>query len=72
MSNEVQFILKTEYITLSQVIKAAGFADMGSDAKLMVQNGWVLVNGEVDDRRGRKLRQGDKVTLKSGDSIQIV
>ena len=44
-----------EYIKLGQVLKATGLADSGIDAKEIIQQGLVLVNGEIDERRGRKL-----------------
>ena len=50
-----------EYIKLGQVLKAAGLAESGADAKQAVQDGEVMVNGEIDTRRGRKLYDGDIV-----------
>lgn len=50
-----------EYIKLGQALKATGFADSGIDAKEIIQQGLVLVNGEIDERRGRKLYDGDEV-----------
>ena len=46
-----------EFIKLGQVLKATGLVDSGVVAKEVIQNGEVKVNGEVDTRRGRKLRQ---------------
>lgn len=43
-----------EYIKLGQALKATGLADSGIDAKEIIQQGLVLVNGEIDERRGRK------------------
>lgn len=63
--------LREEFIKLGQAIKAAGFVDSGVEAKIVIQNGEVLVNGEVDDRRGRKLYDGDIVSYK-GQEIKIV
>jgi len=48
-------------IRLDDVLKLSGIADSGGHAKAMVQGGDVKVNGEVDVRRGRKLRLGDRV-----------
>lgn len=53
--------ISTEYIRLDQFLKWAGLADTGSDAKYMINEGKVTVNGEVEQRRGRKLKTGDKV-----------
>ena len=47
--------LRDEFIKLGQALKAAGFVDSGVEAKEVIQEGLVLVNGEVDTRRGRKL-----------------
>ena len=52
-----------EYIKLGQALKATGLADSGIDAKEIIQQGLVLVNGEIDERRGRKLYDGDEVVF---------
>ena len=62
--------IKDEYIKLGQALKLAGMVGSGVDAKLVIQNGLVTVNGVVEERRGRKLRSGDIVTF-NGESIQI-
>lgn len=62
--------LREEYIKLGQALKAAGLVDSGVTAKVVIQDGEVSVNGEVDTRRGRKLYAGDIVEYK-GESIQI-
>ncbi|MBO5425679.1 MAG: RNA-binding S4 domain-containing protein [Lachnospiraceae bacterium] len=59
-----------EFIKLGQALKATGLADSGIDAKEFIQQGLVLVNGEVDTRRGRKLYDGDEVEF-DGDKISI-
>jgi ribosome-associated protein len=48
-------------ITLSQFLKLMGVVSTGGQAKMMVQGGMVQVNGEVETRRGRKLKNGDRV-----------
>ena len=63
--------LRDEFIKLGQALKAAGYVSSGIDAKVVIQNGEVEVNGEVDTRRGRKLYDGDIVDY-NGDQIQIV
>ena len=50
-------------ITLGQALKAASIAGTGGEAKILVQMGEVLVNGEVETRRGRKLQEGDVVEV---------
>ena len=55
--------LRDEFIKLGQALKAAGFVDSGVEAKEVITDGLVLVNGEVDTRRGRKLYEGDIVSF---------
>lgn len=62
--------IKDEYIKLGQALKLAGMVGSGVDAKFVIQDGLVTVNGVVEERRGRKLRSGDIVTF-NGESIQI-
>ncbi len=62
--------LRDEFIKLGQALKAAGFVESGVEAKDVIQDGLVLVNGEVDTRRGRKLYDGDIVNF-DGDEIKI-
>lgn len=62
--------LREEYIKLGQALKAAGLAASGVEAKEMIQQGLVTVNGEVDTRRGRKLYSGDQVFF-DGEEIKI-
>jgi ribosome-associated protein len=50
-------------IRLGRLLKAAGLADTGGEAKLVLAEGAVTVNGEVETRRGRQLRAGDVVAL---------
>jgi len=50
-------------IKLDQFLKREGFAFSGGDAKQMIQSGVVLVNGEVETRRGRQLKRGDSVSV---------
>lgn len=59
-----------EFIKLGQALKAAGLVDSGVEAKEVVQDGMVKVNGETDTRRGRKLYHGDKVEF-DGQEIKI-
>lgn len=62
--------LKDDFIKLGQALKAAGLCESGVDAKFAVQDGLVKVNGEVDERRGRKLYEGDIVEFE-GKQIKI-
>ncbi len=62
--------LKEDYIKLCQALKAAGFVENGADAKFIIQDGLVKVNGSVETRRGKKLHAGDIVEYE-GDRIKI-
>ena len=66
-----EYKLKDEYIKLGQLLKAAGIADTGLDAKDMILSGEIFVNGNPEQRRGRKLYPGDKVQAYS-EEISIV
>lgn len=63
--------LRDEFIKLGQALKAAGFVESGVEAKDVIQDGLVSVNGEIDTRRGRKLYDGD-VVIFEGKEIKIV
>jgi len=58
----IDFDLRGEHITLDALLKAAGLAGSGGEAKMLIQQGGVAVNGEVEVRRGRKVRAGDVVS----------
>ena len=62
--------LKEDYIKLGQALKAAGFVDSGVEAKFVIQDGLVLVNGNVELQRGKKLVNGDIVEFE-GHQIKI-
>lgn len=62
--------LKEDYIKLGQALKAAGFVDSGVEAKFVIQDGLVLVNGNVELQRGKKLVDGDIVQFE-GHQIKI-
>ena len=63
--------LRDEYIKLGQALKAANLVDSGVMAKLVIQDGMVRVNGEVEYQRGKKLVDGDIVSME-GEIIKIV
>ena len=63
--------LRDEFIKLGQAVKAAGLVGSGVDAKLVIQDGLVKVNGETEVQRGKKLYDGDVVTFE-GETIHIV
>ena len=60
-----------EFIKLGQLLKKAGLVSSGVEAKIVVQDGLVSVNGEVDTRRGRKLVNGDVVSY-NGQEVLVV
>lgn len=62
--------IKDEFIKLGQVLKFAGLVESGVDAKIEIQDGNVLVNGEVECRRGKKIYAGDVVEF-NGQQIKV-
>ena len=60
-----------EYIKLGQALKLAGLVSSGVEAKFLIQDGEVSVNGEVEMRRGRKLYPGDQIHFMDTD-IRII
>ncbi|MFR3550147.1 MAG: RNA-binding S4 domain-containing protein [Coprobacter sp.] len=74
MKGKIMEIIKLreqdEFIKLGQAVKAAGLVESGVEAKEVIQQGRVSVNGEVDTRRGRKLYAGD-VAEYNGEQIKI-
>lgn len=63
--------LRDDHIRLCQALKAAGVAGSGTDAKFMIKDGLVKVNGETEYQRGKKLYDGDTVFC-NGETIEIV
>ncbi|MCW2786409.1 MAG: ybcJ [Marmoricola sp.] len=62
--------IRDETIRLGQLLKLADFIDNGSEAKDLLAQGVILVNGEVETRRGRQLAPGDTVSL-HGQTVGI-
>lgn len=63
--------LKDDYIKLGQALKAAGLVGSGVDAKEVIINGYVKVNGEPELQRGKKLYDGDILEY-DGEEVKIV
>lgn len=63
--------LREEYIKLGQALKASGMVGSGVDAKMVILDGLVKVNGEVEYQRGKKLYEGDIVSY-NGEEVKIV
>ena len=61
--------IRTEYITLGQMLKLAGIIRNGGEAKSYLSTHQVLINNEIDNRRGRKLRDGDLVNVDNREYI---
>ena len=62
--------ITTEYIKLQDLLKLAGLTYTGGEAKVMVQEGLVKVNGEVCTMRGKKIRPGDRVEVE-GKTLEV-
>jgi len=67
-----QVRIGTEYITLGQLLKLTDCIDSGGQAKAFLADNAVLVNGEADTRRGRKLFRGDRVEVEGCGEFEIV
>lgn len=65
-----RIVIHTEFIKLDALLKYAGLAQTGGEAKELVQQGAVKVNGQVCTMRGKKLRPGDVAEL-AGRSVQV-
>lgn len=65
-----EIVLRDEFIKLGQAIKAAGLVESGVEAKIVIQDGEVKVNGVVETQRGKKLFGGEVVEY-NGFSILI-
>ena len=69
-AEDVPVAITTEFIKLQDLLKLANLVGTGGEAKIVIQNGDVLVNGEVCTMRGKKCRPGDTVEL-DGQTIEI-
>lgn len=72
MGQVKEIMIQTEYITLGQFLKLANCIDSGGHAKVFLQQNHVQVNGEPEQRRGRKLRDMDSVFVKGIGSFRVV
>ncbi len=62
--------IEGDTIRLGQLLKVAGIADSGGEAKTLIAEGRVSVNGEVETRRGRQLRAGDELAA-AGQQLRL-
>ena len=65
-----KIIINEEFIRLDNLMKFSGMCNSGGRAKFLIQNGEVLLNGEVCTMRGKKIRPGDKVTY-NGRTVEV-
>jgi ribosome-associated protein len=63
--------IRGDMIRLGQLLKLAGVVDTGGELKVLLADTDVLVNGGLEDRRGRQLHDGDVVTV-AGDELRVV
>ena len=66
-----EITIRDEFIKLGQAMKLAGLVESGVDAKIVIQNGEVKVNGEVETRRGKKLHEGDIIFFEN-EEVKII
>ena len=67
----MQITIRDNFIKLGQAMKLSGLVSEGVEAKLLIQDGEVLVNGEVETRRGRKLFPGDVFSWQ-GETVEVI
>ncbi len=65
-----KIILREEYIKLGQALKAMNLVESGVEAKIVIINGEVKVNGETEYQRGKKLRAGDIIEY-NGEKVLV-
>lgn len=63
--------ISTEFIKLQQLLKLADIVGYGSDAKMLILNGQVKVNGEIAHERGKKIREGDIVEVEGEEDLTV-
>lgn len=66
-----EYKIRDEFIKLGQLLKVVGIVDSGLEAKDIITNGQVMVNGEVETRRGRKMYPGD-VASALGQDVKVL
>lgn len=68
---EVMIREEDEFIKLGQALKKAGMVGSGVDAKMVILDGLVNVNGQVEFQRGKKLHEGDVISY-NGETVKII
>ena len=69
--NKSEIKITTEFIKLDSLLKFAGLTETGGEAKEIIQEGYVSVNGEICTMRGKKIRPGDVITLDE-EEIKVI
>ena len=67
---EIQIRESDEFIKLGQALKKAGLVESGVDAKFVIQDGLVKVNGETEYQRGKKINDGDVISY-NGETVKV-
>lgn len=67
----IEIKIKDEFIKLGQLLKLAGLVSSGVESKIVIQEGEVLYNGEIETRRGKKVYPGDSVEF-NGECIKVI
>ncbi|NBG89229.1 RNA-binding S4 domain-containing protein [Isachenkonia alkalipeptolytica] len=67
----MKIAIRTEFIKLDQLLKHAALASTGGEAKTMIQEGMVVLNGEVITQRGKKIYPGDRLQVLE-EEIEVV
>ncbi len=67
----IEFTLKDEFIKLGQLLKATGLVYSGVDAKIVIQDGLVKVDGQVETRRGKKITEGQIIEFE-GQQVKVI
>ena len=70
MADEIK--INTDFIKLDALLKFASLVGTGGEAKVLIQDGKVLVNGEVCTMRGKKIRSGDVVMIEGGSEVKVI
>ncbi|MEW1812667.1 RNA-binding S4 domain-containing protein [Pseudarthrobacter phenanthrenivorans] len=72
MSNPIDDVpIRDSMIRLGQLLKLSNLVEDGVEAAELIKNGLVKVNGEIEDRRGRQLHNGDTVSV-NGQTVRVV
>ena len=66
-----EVVISNDFIKLGQLLKLANMVSSGVEAKIVIQNGEVKVNGEIDTRRGKKIYPNDVVEYK-GQQVTVI